>query len=208
VWGHSQGGHAALFTGALAASYAPDLKLVGVAAAAPATNLVELFKADRDTVSGRSLTSMVILSWSRVFGLPLGDLIERRAKGHFEALANDCIESISDFFKQSQDEKALERTFLKVDPIDYPPLRELMEKNSPGALPAGMPVFVAQGTADDLVRPRVTHDYVQSLCRGGAKVTVHGMAGVGHMTAARDSANAAVEWMARLFDRHAAPSDC
>ncbi len=208
VWGHSQGGHAALFTGALAASYAPDLKLVGVAAAAPATNLVELFKADRDTVSGRSLTSMVILSWSRVFGLPLGDLIERRAKGHFEALANDCIESISDFFKQSQDEKALERTFLKVDPIGYPPLRKLMEQNSPGALPAGMPVFVAQGTADDLVRPRVTHDYVQSLCRGGARVKVHSMAGVGHMTAARDSAYAAVEWMARLFDRHAAPSDC
>ncbi len=37
VWGHSQGGHAALFTGQLAASYAPELKLAGVAAAAPAT---------------------------------------------------------------------------------------------------------------------------------------------------------------------------
>src|SRR5680860_268755 len=35
VWGHSEGGHAALFTGQLAARYAPDLKLVGVAAAAP-----------------------------------------------------------------------------------------------------------------------------------------------------------------------------
>jgi len=35
--GHSQGGHASLYTGELAASYAPDLKLVSVAAAAPAT---------------------------------------------------------------------------------------------------------------------------------------------------------------------------
>ena len=37
VWGHSQGGQAALFTGLLAESYAPELQLVGVAAAAPAT---------------------------------------------------------------------------------------------------------------------------------------------------------------------------
>ena len=28
VWGHSQGGHAALFAGQLAKSYAPDLALV------------------------------------------------------------------------------------------------------------------------------------------------------------------------------------
>ena len=49
VWGHSQGGHAALFTGELAARYAPELKLVGVAAAAPATNLIELFDDDEKT---------------------------------------------------------------------------------------------------------------------------------------------------------------
>ena len=36
VWGHSQGGHAALYTGELAASYAPELKLYGIGAAAPA----------------------------------------------------------------------------------------------------------------------------------------------------------------------------
>src|SRR6202012_4130896 len=37
VWGHSQGGHAALFSGLVAKSYAPELELDGVAAAAPAT---------------------------------------------------------------------------------------------------------------------------------------------------------------------------
>ena len=34
VWGHSQGGHAVLFAGALAPRYAPELRLAGVAAAA------------------------------------------------------------------------------------------------------------------------------------------------------------------------------
>ena len=37
VWGESQGGHASLWTGQLASRYAPDLQLVGVAAAAPPT---------------------------------------------------------------------------------------------------------------------------------------------------------------------------
>lgn len=64
VWGHSQGGHAALYTGELAAGYAPDLKLVGVAAAAPATYLVELFDADKETE--QDLLAMALLSWTRL----------------------------------------------------------------------------------------------------------------------------------------------
>src|SRR5581483_9925110 len=60
VWGHSQGGHASLFTGELAASYAPDLKLVGVAVAAPATYLIELFDADKSSPAGKELTAMAL----------------------------------------------------------------------------------------------------------------------------------------------------
>ena len=39
VWGHSQGGQAVLFAGMMASAYAPELRLLGVAAAAPATDL-------------------------------------------------------------------------------------------------------------------------------------------------------------------------
>ncbi|MCK1666415.1 lipase family protein, partial [Bradyrhizobium sp. 153] len=46
VWGHSQGGQAALFAGMIANAYAPELKLLGVAAAAPATDLVKLMSDD------------------------------------------------------------------------------------------------------------------------------------------------------------------
>src|SRR6202050_3955702 len=49
VWGHSQGGQAALFTGMIARTYAPELALLGVAAAAPATDLAALMTADLDT---------------------------------------------------------------------------------------------------------------------------------------------------------------
>ena len=197
-----------MFTGLSASSYAPDLELVGVAAAAPATDLIQLFKADHATESGRSLTSMVVYSWTNVFGLPLSDIVDMRAKARFEALAHDCIETVSEFFKESDDEHALEKTFLKIDPVSYPPVRELMQTNSPGALPSGMPVFIAQGTADDLVRPAITRAYISKLCGGGARVKFYSIPGGGHMWAGRDSADAAVDWIGERFRGARAPNDC
>lgn len=208
VWGHSQGGHSALFTAAAQPTYAPELNLVGVAAAAPATDLLALFAADRQTASGRSLTSMALLSWSRVFGLPIGAFVEDRARPQFENLAGDCIETLEDFFKEDRDEKALERKFLRVDPLDDQQVRSIMTSNSPGTLQSGMPVFLAQGTADDLVRPHITRAYMDRICAGGAKVQLHTMNGGSHMFAGRDSAFAAVEWMAARFSGHAPPDDC
>src|SRR5262249_32731370 len=42
VWGYSQGGHAALWTGIIAPRYAPELEVRGVAAIAPAANLKKI----------------------------------------------------------------------------------------------------------------------------------------------------------------------
>ncbi len=67
VFGASQGGQAALFTGQEAASYAPELKLLGVAAAAPATDLKTLFEVNRNGTFGRILSAYTIDTWSRVY---------------------------------------------------------------------------------------------------------------------------------------------
>ncbi|HUR43417.1 MAG TPA: alpha/beta fold hydrolase, partial [Aestuariivirga sp.] len=75
LWGHSQGGHAALFAASLAKSYAAELNLLGVAAAAPATNLSALLETDINTIPGRILAAMTLLSWSRTFAVPLDGLL-------------------------------------------------------------------------------------------------------------------------------------
>src|SRR5277367_2453372 len=91
VWGHSQGGQAALFTGQLSASYAPELQLVGVAAAAPATDLKALLRDDADTDGGRNVTAMTLWSWQRVYGAPIDQLVEPAAMPAVDALSNECI---------------------------------------------------------------------------------------------------------------------
>ncbi len=79
VWGHSQGGQAALYTGILAQSYAPDLRLVGIAAAAPATDLATLLADDLDTSGGKNITAMTLWSWSRVYGAPMSNVVTPEA---------------------------------------------------------------------------------------------------------------------------------
>ena len=47
VDGHSQGGHAALFAGEIAAKYAPDLHLLGISAGAPVTDVAAFLDSSR-----------------------------------------------------------------------------------------------------------------------------------------------------------------
>jgi acetyl esterase/lipase len=208
VWGHSQGGHAALFTGELAASYAPELKLVGVAVAAPATYLAKLFKADQADGTGSALTAMTLISWSSLFGLPLGNLVAADRMDDVRRVANDCIETIPQFIQEMQDTQPLERGFLKADPTALPSWRAIMDRNTPGQKPAGAPVFLAQGTADTTVHPEITRLFRAKLCRGGTAVKYVQYAGVTHTFIARDSAHDAIEWMQDRFKRKAAPNTC
>jgi acetyl esterase/lipase len=75
-------------------------------------------------------------------------------------------------------------------------------------LPPEIPVFLAQGTADAIIRPQVTKDYMHRLCAAGGKVQLLELPGVGHGLAAHDSASAAVDWIASRFRADLPPSDC
>jgi acetyl esterase/lipase len=209
VWGHSQGGHAALYAGLLARSYAPELNLVGVAAAAPATDLITLMGDDFKTSGGKNLTAMTLWSWTRVFGAPIDKVVVPSAMPTVDRLANECIESIFDIIERSSAEKVLEQTFLSVQNIAVvEPWKTLAARNTPDILPKSVPLFLAQGTNDNLVQPAVTKAFFQRQCKAGSRVTMLLMPNVGHGFAGRDAANAAVNWMGERFAGNPAPSDC
>jgi pimeloyl-ACP methyl ester carboxylesterase len=209
VWGHSQGGQASLYTGLIAKSYAPELQLVGVAAAAPATSLVTLMGDDFKTVGGKNLTAMTLWSWSRVYGAPIDKVVVPEAMPIVDRLSTECIESIFDILERQKTEKPLEQNFLSVGNIaTVEPWRSLAIRNTPGTLSPQIPLFLAQGTTDNIVRPEVTRAYLQQQCKAGSKVTMMWVPGVGHGLVARDSADAAVGWMMDRFAGRVAPSDC
>jgi pimeloyl-ACP methyl ester carboxylesterase len=209
VWGHSQGGQASLYTGLIAKTYAPELRLVGVSAAAPATSLVTLMGDDFKSSGGKNLTAMTLWSWSRVYGAPIDNVVVPEAMPTVDRLSNECIESIFDILERRQTEKPLEQQFLSVPNIAaVQPWRSLAMRNTSGTLPPQTPLFLAQGTTDNIVRPEVTRAYMQRQCKAGGKVAMMWVPGVGHGFVARDSADAAVAWMMDRFAGRPAPSDC
>ncbi|HET6554221.1 MAG TPA: alpha/beta fold hydrolase [Dyella sp.] len=209
VWGHSQGGQAALFTGMLSGAYAPELKLVGVAAAAPATDLKRLLREDADTDGGRNVTAMTLWSWQRVYGAPIARVVASEAMPAVDALSNECIESVLDMVERHYSQRPLQQQFLSVKDITaIEPWKSLLAANQAGNVPANIPVLITQGAADRLVLPAVTESYVQGLCRAGSQVQYTEYPGVHHGFIGSDSAIEAVNWMTDRFAGKPAPSNC
>jgi len=209
VWGHSQGGHAVFYAGELAARYAPELKLVGIAAAAPATYLGELFDDDMSTPRGKELTAMALWSRSNLYHHPLAPVVEPDATTAFERMAHDCIESLPELMVLDLAEHPLQRErFLKLNPTKAGPWKSIMIHNTPGQAPAGAPVLLMQGTADTTVPFDVTKRFGEALCQRGTRVSFIKLPGVSHSFVARDSAPAALAWMTGRFHGATAPSDC
>ena len=103
----------------------------------------------------------------------------------------------------------MEKMGLTVEnPAVVEPWRGLLARNTPGVLPSDLPVLLAQGTKDGLVRPQVTQSYMRKLCAAGSRVKMLMMPNVSHGYAGYDSANDAIRWMSDRFAGSAAPNDC
>ena len=155
VWGHSQGGHAVLWAGKLASDYAPDIKLVGVAAAAPPTDLATLLEDDLTTPAGQAFTALTLLSWSRVFGIDLGTIVHREALRYVDWIGNECMTNPFDLFIDELAMHGLKREFLKGNPAKAQPWQKLILENTPNDLPPHIPLLITQGRNDGLILPAI-----------------------------------------------------
>jgi Secretory lipase len=152
---------------------------------------------------------MTLWSWHGVYDVPFDKIIDPRAMPTVDRLARECIEGPFDLLERQRTEKPLEQHFLTVErPANVEPWHALLDKNTPTALPREIPVFLAQGTIDKIIRPDVTRDYMSKLCKAGSKVRLMMLPNIGHGRAAQASIMVAVNWMTDRFGGEAPPSDC
>jgi pimeloyl-ACP methyl ester carboxylesterase len=206
VWGHSQGGHAALWTGALAAELAPELSLVAVAAAAPAAELDGLVHLQWDKPVGWVIAPEASISWQAIHpDLPLEGVISPAGLRNRQRIADDCIKQaaieglVREEFRQS---------FFAVDPTTNPAWAKVLTDETPPPLPTGLPVLVAQGTADPVVIPSTTALLQQRWCAAGSDLTMDWLGGIGHNKAGEVAGPAAATFIAAAFDGRPAASSC
>lgn len=84
----------------------------------------------------------------------------------------------------------------------------MLQKNSLVGI-SGIPaVFIAQGADDKLVRPRVTREFIGSLCRAGIPVSFDLVSGADHEKVARLSAASAIAWIGSRFEGKSPLNSC
>jgi pimeloyl-ACP methyl ester carboxylesterase len=209
LWGHSQGGQAVLFAAEMAPRYAPELSIAGVAAAAPATDLVALLREDASTSGGKNIIAMALWSWNRVFGAPMDRVIDPEAQADVDRLASLCLESPVDLAPRAQIGARLQKRFLSTPDLTMlEPWRSLAARNSAPMTPPRLPVLLVQGTADTVVRPEVTRAYDARLCAEGRPVRLIESPGIGHGTVALKAGPYVASWFAQQFDGQSDTGGC
>lgn len=201
LWGHSQGGQAALFAAQRAAEYAPELTLRGVAVAAPAADLTQLMTDDIIDVSGVTIASYAIPAFQAAYSdrysaADLSAILTPAGAAATPEMAALCLLSENREIHAIAD--PLIGGYVTSDPSTTEPWKTLLTENSAGAEPITVPVFVGQGLADELVKPSATEDYVQLLCSQGADVSFHRYPDVNHGFAAYASLPDMLVWLEHI----------
>jgi uncharacterized membrane protein HdeD (DUF308 family)/alpha-beta hydrolase superfamily lysophospholipase len=202
VWGHSQGGGAALWTGSIAAEYAPDVPLDGVAALAPASDLTGLVGGLEDITGGSIFASYVIAAYSQLYpDVTYREYVRPGAEVAVRQMSGRCLsEPSTGVTLLTLLGMASDPDVFAADPTTGPLGDRLRENMPTGPFPA--PLLLGQGAADDLILPAVQDGFVEGLCAAGQQVDYRLYAGRGHVQlVAPDSplVPELLEWTAARF---------
>lgn len=209
IWGHSQGGHAAVWAGGLAPSYAPRIDLVGVAAMAPASNLPALLSGLSDSAAGGLFGSFALAAYAAAYP---------------DVKANDYVRPGARIMVQSMQQRCLTDPSTVVSIVtsvfsDHP----IWSKNpGTGALGASAranvptlkinaPLLIAQGGADTLVLPPAQAQYVTERCAAGQKLDYRVYPGKDHMGVVTGNAPLLTDlltWTGHRFAGQPATDNC
>lgn len=208
VWGHSQGGHSALWTGHLGPRLAPELTLVGVAAAAPAAELTDIMGAQWNTTIGWGIGPEVAVSWPAADpALVPSQVLSAAGLQQYERIADKCT-SNKGLLAELALRKASGQEFFSGNPLNNELWAAYARAQTPPPYPADLPVFIAQGTADEVVLAWPNAVLQERWCEAGSDLTMLWMGGVGHMQAAIAAGPSATQWIADRFEGTSAKPNC
>lgn len=177
VWGYSQGGHAALWTGIIGPRYAPEVKLLGVAAIAPTANMPKIMAMNPNLE--RRLGPYIAKAYSRFYP----DVSFEQAVRPEALPAARRIVGLCGFLPPQDPQRISKLTASFEGPAlttqTYRAFRLRLAENA-AYRPVEAPLLIAQGLADAVVPPAATQDYVKERCAAGQQLQYWRLAGLDH----------------------------
>ena len=197
VAGLSQGGHAALWTGQLAATYAPELELVGVVAAAPAVNITNLMQTIGSGFQGFAVMSAVALD-AVYDDVSLADYFTPEAIGAMDIVHTGCnTEVFTAFLTADYDMMVIPEAWDGRQPIG--PLANRLAENEVGQADIAAPVLIVQGDVDTIVRREFVEAMHDDYCAGATNAEYRLYLGGGHGDTIFMAMDEVVAWLGDRF---------
>lgn len=146
IWGHSQGGHAALFANQIAADYAPELDVVGTVAGAPPSQLTLIAAALKDSPF-RYYLAMVAAGWAAAYpDADPADVLTPAGVERLDAVDEDCGGALAAAWSDLSYDQ-----LVKADPATVEPWKTLLVENDPGFVVGESPILIIHGEQDEQI---------------------------------------------------------
>lgn len=208
IWGYSQGGHAALWTGIVGPRYAPDLEILGVAAIAAPANIRNALAMNLE--ADKRFGPYLALSYGRFYP----DITFEQAIRPEALDAARQIPSLCCFLPPEDAERiqALAATFdgPALATSSNKALQARIEQNTADR-PMQAPVVIAQGLSDNVVPPSVTDAYVEERCAAGQRLEYWTFADRDHLTIIQPGTpleDLLIKWTTARFANEPQASGC
>ncbi len=200
--GHSQGGHAALFTHDIAEEYAPELEHLGTIVSAPAAALDQNFGPD-DEVVPRMVGLMALYGIAQDNPeLDPAEFAGEELAANDELVTTGCTDEIVEAFVTIPPEDLYE-----THPLDDPEAREVLMTNDPGAVVADAPMLLLYGTLDWWVVPDRVKYVFDQVCDAGQQTELVEVPTGDHGNLLGEAAGTITDWFeARLAGEPATDS--
>jgi pimeloyl-ACP methyl ester carboxylesterase len=165
VWGHSQGGHAALFAGEIAKTWAPELQLLGVIAGAPPSQLTNIADSIENSPY-RGYLFMVAAGLNAADpSLPLEKALTQKGLDTLGVVDTGCNSQVFKAFASGPLDDYVQRTALTESPW-----RDALLANEPGNRKIPAPVLIIHGDKDEQIPVQTSATLRTKMCKLGMSV--------------------------------------
>ncbi|WP_167481196.1 lipase family protein [Acidovorax cavernicola] len=203
--GYSQGGHASAVAAELQPSYAPALKVKGVASGAGPSSVDGLYAAHNGGLFGGAIPYLMVGLNAAYPELNLDGILTAYGKSVMaEARNNKCLLAMAASYPGLSDAVMVDGPGI----LDRPDWKARFQQQRTGTATPAAPALIYAGLLDEIVPYENTKKTFTAWCAGGAKVSFRTIGITEHATGMLLGYPIALDWMADRFAGNPAPSNC
>ena len=157
----------------VAATWAPELRMVGAVAVAPVANASEF--VSRANFAGPGITLMTVAGYSAAYGLDADEVLTDDGMDHLEDAETKCLGDLGDELgdRELSDVR-------RADPSTLSDWGAALTRNDAGPIRSNVAVLLLQGENDAIVPPSDTEGLFEQMCSTAQPVTMEIDDGGGH----------------------------